>query len=571
MLSRNASAYLTRNLVTNCLTCCKRYLLSTAFSLDDDWSQRSDSIYEITKGRNYEWIAAIQKKYAAGTIPSAVDVDIAVCGATDGDQANDVVDLIYKLRHSKNASNILPSTEYGAIRYCLQQNNTDILLRFVNDPINYGVFFNTHSGCLTLDYFLKQNNFKDAAKIASSIMKQEMFENSLLNFLCVYASLKWSELPVEQRQFSLSPSTEAHEEEANDEEKFFKFPFLKNEYFDNHFDLVDGTRLVGKTLLWTCEHLNLKPSLVRSIKLIGALYFGNVDIMKKILEEGSVFPASVDICKLFLSADERRELAEELMGTFNNAVKESDDSLLSKLLFDEFHPVLNSEEQQIVNEQRSLFIKWNDRRRTLISTQIEKVNHFLRLKEIEEEMKKLESEKEMRHFFENRLHWEDMAKSNDEIYEEFHLLEAKDKMTDEAYAKEIFEKCLLNWCVQEAAVLLQFYLSQTKSFIAGDRGHFLHPRLIAERLSESVHVVDHDPSLAFYRLQEHVGKSLPALNNRKYSIAEVNAALQGACFDLDNIICAVQSMEDASSRFSNIKNMLSNCEEYRKQLNLSNV
>ncbi|VDD89960.1 unnamed protein product [Enterobius vermicularis] len=93
---------------------------------------------------------------------------------------------------------------------------------------------------------------------------------------------------------------------------------------------------------------------------------------------------------------------------------------------------------------------------------------------------------------------------------------------------------------------------------------------VAERLSESIHIVDHDPSLALYRLQEHIGKSLPVLNNRKYTVLEVNTALQGACYDLDNIIRAIQSMEEASRRFFTVKNFLRSCEEYERKLDLGN-
>lgn len=57
---------------------------------------------------------------------------------------------------------------------------------------------------------------------------------------------------------------------------------------------------------------------------------------------------------------------------------------------------------------------------------------------------------------------------------------------------------------------------------------------VAERLSESVHVADHDPSMALYRLQEHIHKVAPQLVARKYSNLRLNACLQHACCDLEN-------------------------------------
>lgn len=55
-------------------------------------------------------------------------------------------------------------------------------------------------------------------------------------------------------------------------------------------------------------------------------------------------------------------------------------------------------------------------------------------------------------------------------------------------------------------------------------------------MSESMHVLDHDPSMALYRLQEHINKTIIVLVDRKYQIQSLNNNLQGACFDLDNAI-----------------------------------
>uniref|UniRef100_A0A1I7ZCW0 BLOC-1-related complex subunit 8 n=1 Tax=Steinernema glaseri TaxID=37863 RepID=A0A1I7ZCW0_9BILA len=95
-------------------------------------------------------------------------------------------------------------------------------------------------------------------------------------------------------------------------------------------------------------------------------------------------------------------------------------------------------------------------------------------------------------------------------------------------------------------------------------------RILAERLSESAHIVDHDPSLALYRLQEHVSKSLPVLVNRKYQMKQLNSNLQGACFDLDNAIAAVESMKKASTTFDSIQEKLRNCLYYKQQLDYEN-
>ncbi|MFH4981496.1 hypothetical protein AB6A40_008205 [Gnathostoma spinigerum] len=90
-------------------------------------------------------------------------------------------------------------------------------------------------------------------------------------------------------------------------------------------------------------------------------------------------------------------------------------------------------------------------------------------------------------------------------------------------------------------------------------------RLLTERLSESAHIIDHDPSLALYRLQEHVGKSLPVLVNRKYVMNQLNTCLHGACFDLDNAVSALNSIKVSSDLFDNILKMLKNYVHCKQQ------
>lgn len=41
--------------------------------------------------------------------------------------------------------------------------------------------------------------------------------------------------------------------------------------------------------------------------------------------------------------------------------------------------------------------------------------------------------------------------------------------------------------------------------------------LVAQDFSESIHVVNHDPSMALYRIQEHVRRSVPAMVGKRVS------------------------------------------------------
>ena len=54
-----------------------------------------------------------------------------------------------------------------------------------------------------------------------------------------------------------------------------------------------------------------------------------------------------------------------------------------------------------------------------------------------------------------------------------------------------------------------------------------------ERVSENMHVVANEPSLALYRLQEHVRKAMPFMIEKRGEFVHLQEQLQGRCYDID--------------------------------------
>lgn len=48
-----------------------------------------------------------------------------------------------------------------------------------------------------------------------------------------------------------------------------------------------------------------------------------------------------------------------------------------------------------------------------------------------------------------------------------------------------------------------------------------------------MHIVANEPSLAFYRLQEHVRKALNPMVERRVTVEKLHSELQGRCYDIE--------------------------------------
>ncbi|EYC02596.1 hypothetical protein Y032_0099g3199 [Ancylostoma ceylanicum] len=192
----------------------RRHLLSKAFALENEWTSRLAELTKLGLGGDYEWIGAVQKKFIGGGVASAIDVDAAVCIAEQKDQVDDIVDLVYKLRHSENAADLPESAEYALIRLLLRY-DPSFLFKLASDPINYGVFMNEHAACLAIDHFIEKKDFAGAARLSAWVMQQEMTDNELLNLLVLYSCSKWAELPAEEQ---VMPSETAEDEDVNDDD-----------------------------------------------------------------------------------------------------------------------------------------------------------------------------------------------------------------------------------------------------------------------------------------------------------------------------------------------------------------
>lgn len=88
----------------------------------------------------------------------------------------------------------------------------------------------------------------------------------------------------------------------------------------------------------------------------------------------------------------------------------------------------------------------------------------------------------------------------------------------------------------------------------------------ADKLSETVNIIANEPSLAFFRIQEHVRKTLPQLVDQKHEVEDIQVQVQGACFDADYATNAVKAMLSSAIHFQNIQDLLKNAMFMKQQI-----
>ncbi|KAL1110122.1 hypothetical protein AAG570_008199 [Ranatra chinensis] len=81
-----------------------------------------------------------------------------------------------------------------------------------------------------------------------------------------------------------------------------------------------------------------------------------------------------------------------------------------------------------------------------------------------------------------------------------------------------------------------------------------------------MHIVANEPSLAFYRLQEHVRKALPPMVDKRIEVLKLHQELQGRCYDVEYAVSAVKSIENAEQSFQNTQELLRNALFTKQQM-----
>ncbi|XP_034238506.1 28S ribosomal protein S27, mitochondrial-like [Thrips palmi] len=443
----------------------KRTFLSEAYQCRDAWEKRLES--PILKKVNVTTLyQEIDLQYSETGSVSSLDADIFINANTKDGFMEDIEDVLIKLRRCPDTSNTFPSTHHGAIRLLLDAGKTEKILHTISDRLKFGVFPDYYCLNLLMDTFLKQGKFAAAARVGVTQMIQEDWSNQLTNCLSMYSCHMFLRNQDQVWYSDEEKTLMTPAPEPKDVVKI-RIKFIRNPYFDDHFDLQDPLVLVGKTLWMFCPKINGSEQLTTSYKLLGLtlhqkwdqvmdlakkladskkpIHREAIDIARKSLEpkpqpeesateaSKSAKPAKPDPAKeakeaaLKAELEVKQKVSDVLGGLEASAISEDMLAEVSSLVKE----AVKLQESKLIEEQKELYTSWDKERVLALRKHQEEVMKEEALRRIDQQKLELvEKEREI-FFFDNQDKLDLMIEKNEEIFKE---IEEKEKFTKEIQA-----------------------------------------------------------------------------------------------------------------------------------------
>uniref|UniRef100_A0A1L8E094 Putative mitochondrial 28s ribosomal protein s27 n=1 Tax=Nyssomyia neivai TaxID=330878 RepID=A0A1L8E094_9DIPT len=386
-----------------------RTYLSQAYQCNEAWSARLKT--PILEKINLDsYLFELEQKHQQSGKFSAIDIDICCNKFHDDTYIDEIFDILHKLRMSEETSNTLDSTHHAIVRNLTTLGKYQELLHILNDPLNYGIFLDTFSANLLLNALLEAKEFTYAARIAAFLMLQEDFGNNITKSLALLACWKYLENPEPFEQVAEEPveTTDGGEvkRKKKPEEVKIRVKYVRNPFFDEHFDLKDHQQLVGKTLYYL--GMQLPGSLGRNAQLLGLSLYGKFEEglkLAKSLKDGEEISAEVleKISQVLKSNEKVEGNLGELVAVLEG--KKANLKLTSTKFEENVLQMLTKSikecEDQDIASQTQTYDNWCKIRQEKLNDELLRLRRAQAVKDIEKMTLDLEAEERKLWFFEN--------------------------------------------------------------------------------------------------------------------------------------------------------------------------
>jgi len=380
--------------------------MSPAFPCSQDWAHRLKSpvFQKIKLG---EYFVELDRKFTAEYRGSALDVDIFAQAAESPGECEQLEELLYKLRRTPHTVHSPPSTNHAAVRALLQADShpeggeqIQHIVKMLDDRINYGLFLDDYTAVLLLDTLIEKEKYVEGARVASHLMLQEESREGVAASLGNLAVWRYWER-ARQSQWFYEGELE-QDENPDDVIRVRVKGSVPNEFNDQHFDLRDPTKIMGKTLVYLNNSDN---DLNKSLKALGLVLWGRDENVHS-LGQFSIAETILEIIKEISTNEELKSHLESLPKDSVNV----DESLLRQC-----QDKISQCEPELIESQKKLYKDWNSLRDSHLEKEYQALLRRSRLEAIENTKEDLVREEEKLFFFENfdRLEMEkDEKRSN---------------------------------------------------------------------------------------------------------------------------------------------------------------
>lgn len=246
-------------------------------------------------------------------------------------------------------------------------------------------------------------------------MLQEEFDHPITNQLALYACYCYLNKPQPEPwdpQPKVKPSEPAEEVKV-------RVDYIREPYFDDHFDLTKPEHLIGKTLVGFGNHLaRQSPDAVAySSVLLGWSLFEKHDKIIQTLDAILASSSKPLVIKECLELSKKRigesaNLPEGFSEKFNDRLKQleakgliSDDNI-QDILKQRISEAVSKNEKEDIQTQKEQYRQWDLLREQEIQNQAEAIDRRKRLAILEAKKKELQEKEERLNFFDNIDEWE---------------------------------------------------------------------------------------------------------------------------------------------------------------------
>lgn len=264
----------------------KQTFLTNDYKCSEDWKSQTSSPI-LSKVKLNDFYNVVEQNFLSKGVISAIDVDIFAHASNDPMYLEELKNLLHKLRLSAETGSTLESTHHATVRNYIEFDHVEELVEMLQDPLNFGLFLDDFTANILLDKLIVSQKYELAVKVASTIMLQEDYSNDITCALCQFACFKYVTTPRAAPE-PVAPAPLGKPKKV--EEIKIRVKFLRNPYFDDHFDIKDVLLLSGKTLAWISERY--KDNFNNNLQMLGWLMYKKYDKLLAYCENFAKSPSS---------------------------------------------------------------------------------------------------------------------------------------------------------------------------------------------------------------------------------------------------------------------------------------